>query len=468
MRSTILLIPVALLCMNVRGQKMDRTKPPQTPDLPVYKLPAVSQTTLPNGLEVILVEDRRFPLVTARLGFNAGAKYDPKELRGLSETTAALLSEGTKTRSARQIAEESAAIGGAVRADSSADSLVLAGNALAEHLPKLLNLMSDVARNANFPEDEVALRKENRKQELEAQRAQASYLADEKMAEVVFGSHPYARQEPTPESIDKLDRGALAGFRDKYLVPNNGGILILLGSLPPRKQVMDLITAEFGNWQKKEVPAAPAGDFPEPKPSIVLVDRPGSVQADIRIAQLAVDRSNPDYFPLLVGNSILGGGMTSRIFQNIREKEGYAYDAHSALRPLKDRGALSVVTQVRNEVIEPALKLALKEMKTIGTEPVSAEELSTAKNYLSGVFVIRLETQDGLASQLSATRLMGLPLEYLETYTARVRSVEPDQIKSVSQKYANPDKASIVVVGDASKIRGDLEKFGNVKVEKAE
>ncbi len=456
----------AVLILIAQGQTMDLTKPPQTADLPVYKLPPVFETTLPNGLTVLLVEDNRFPLVTARLGFHAGSKYDPKDLAGLSESTGALLTEGTTKRTSRQIAEEAASIGASLNGDSSPDSLVLAGNVLAENLPKFLNLLSDVARNANFPEDEVALRKQNRKQELEAQRSDASFLADEKFTEVLFDPHPYARQDPTPESIDRLTRGALVDFRDRYLAPNNA-VLVLLGAIPPRKQTLEMIEAEFGSWQKKALPAPPAAEFPEPKPSIVLVDRPGSVQADLRVGRLGVTRSEPDYFPLLVGNTILGGGTSSRIFMNIREKKGFAYDARSMAQPLKDSGTFAVITQVRNEVLTPALNAIFDEMKQISTQPVSADELETAKNYLSGVFVIRLETQDGLASQLAATKLMGLPLDYLEKYTTRVRAVTADQIRVVAAKYILPEKASMVIVGDASKISKQLEAFGKVTVEAA-
>ncbi len=456
----------AVLIFIAQGQTMDLTKPPQTADLPVYKLPPVYETRMPNGITVLLVEDNRFPLVTARLGFQAGSKHDPKDMAGLSESTGALLTEGTTNRTARQIAEEAASIGGMLRGDSSADSLVLAGNALAENLAKILNLMSDVARNANFPEDEVELRKQNRKQELLAQRSEASFLADEKFTEVLFSPHPYARQDPTPESIARLNRDALVSFRDRYLVPNNA-VLVLLGAIPPRKQALEMIQTEFGSWQQKEAPAAPAATFPEPKRTVVLVDRPGSVQADLRIGRLGVTRSEPDYFPLLVGNTILGGGTSSRIFMNIREKKGFAYDARSIAQPLKDSGTFEVVTQVRNEVLTPALEAIFDELKQIATAPVSADELATAQNYLSGVFVIRLETQDGLAGQLAATKLMGLPLDYLEKYTTRVRAVTPDQIRVVASKYVLPDKASMVVVGDASKISKQLEQFGKVTVEEA-
>ncbi len=448
------------------AQTIDRTKPPVTPDLPVYKLPPVYETTLPNGMRVVLVEDRRLPLVTVRLGFEAGSKFDPKDQAGLAESTGALLTEGTATRSSRQIAEELASIGGTLKAQVTSDSLVVAGNALAENTGRLLEILADVVRNASFPEDEVALRRQNRKQELLAEQSEASFWADKQLAAVVFGSHPYAVVSPTIASLDRLDRAALAGFRDRHLAPNNA-VLILLGAIPPREEALRAIRERFGGWERKEVPPAPPAVFPEPKRTVVLVDRPGSVQADIRVGHLAVNRLSPDFFPLWVGNSILGGGASSRMFMNIREKQGFAYDAHSSLQPKKDAGLFEAVTQVRNEVLGQALESVEAELTAMGKTPVSAAELSSVKNYLSGVFVIGLETQAGLAGQLLSMRLMGLPADYLETYTTRIRSVEPPGIQSAAGKYFSPRDAAIVVVGDAAKLKPALEKFGNVTVEKA-
>ena len=445
---------------------MDLTRPPQTPALPVYKLPPVLETKLDNGLAVLLIQDHRFPMVTARLGFQAGSKYDPPSLPGLSESTATLLSEGTWNRTARQIAEEVNGIGGSISASSSADLLVLGGNALSEYLPKLINLMADVARNASFPEDEVELHKQNRTQELLSQRSDASFLADEKFTELLFAPHPYSRQDPTLESIAALDRLALAGFRDRSLAPSNA-VLVLLGALPPPQEALDIVRAEFGSWQAREAPAPPPAEFPEPQRAIVLVNRPGSVQADIRIGRLGVPRHHPDYFPLLVGNSILGGGTSSRLFMNIRERQGFAYDVHSAAQPLQDSGTFAVVTQVRNEVLAEALEALLAEMRQIGSHPVSADELEATANYLSGVFVIRLETQDGLAAQVAAVRLMGLPLAYLENYTTRVRAVTREEIRAAAARYVDPERAAVVVVGDASRIAAQLESIGKVTVEEA-
>jgi zinc protease len=449
------------------AQASDRTHPPETPPIPVYKQPPASQSKLPNGLEVIVLEDARFPLVTARLMFRAGSKLDPKDLPGLAEATAAVLTEGTKTRGARQISEETDAIGGSLGASAGPDALTLSASALAENFTKMLALMADSARNAAFPQDEVDLFKQNRIQSLMAQRSEPGFLASEKMAELIYGTSPYAHIAPTPASVGKMEPKALASFRDTYLVPNNA-TLVLIGKLPARTQLMEAVTAQFGSWQQKPVPPAPKMDLPAPKRQIVLVDRPGSVQADIHVGRLAPAASGAEVFPLNVGTTILGGGTNSRMFKNIREKEGFAYDASSGYDRHRDAGDFEAVTQVRNEVLEPALKAVLAELDSMAKEPVAAGELAGAKNYLAGTFLLRLETQEVLANQLAGLKALGLPDDYLETYTTRVRSVQPDQIMAAARKYMAPEQAAIVVVGDASKIGAELKKFGAVTVVKAE
>jgi len=460
---TALVIVMTMSCQK----KIDRTKAPETKELPAFKLPAIYETALPNGLRVVLVEDRRFPLVNVRLAFEAGSKFDPQDSPGLAEAVSTLLTEGTKARPSKQIAEELADMGGALKAAAGPDGLTLQGNVLAENLPKLLDLLADVTLNASFPEDEVKMYKARRGQELLAERSDASYWADEKIAAVVFGSHPYARINPTPESIAKLDRGVLTQYHDRHLVPNNA-VLILLGSIPSRDESLGLIKARLDAWEKKDLPERPAAQFPPAAPSITLINRPGSVQADIRVGRIAVDRLSPDYFPMVVANTILGVGTSSRMFTNIREKQGFAYDAHSSLQPRKNSGLFAAVTQVRNEVVEPALKAVQDELQRMAKEPVPAAELADVKNYLSGNFVMSLETQGGLANQLATMKLLGLPANYLETYTTRVRAVQPAEIEAVAKKYISPESDGIVVVGDAAQIGKAVEKFGKVTVEKAE
>jgi zinc protease len=460
-------LSLLLFTAALAAQPFDRTRPPDSPPIPSYKLPPVEEAKLPNGLAIVMVEDQRFPLVTARLAFFAGARNDPPGLPGLAETVAALLIEGTPTRTSRQLAEQAAAIGGSLAGSADPDGLTLSGLALSEHAPKLLELMADVARNASFPENEVTLRKQNRQQELMGEFSSAGFIARWKFNQVVYGSHPYAHIAPTMQSLEKLDRKSVAAFRDQYLAPNNA-VLILVGKLPPRAQALKLIEAQFGSWPGKSVPAAPAAPLPDSRRQLVLVDRPNSVQADILIGRLAATRASPDYYPLLLARMILGSGGSSRMFVNIREKEGFAYDAHAETSPQKEAGTFVAVTQVRNEVVEPAMKAVFSELDRITSERVSAAELSAAKNLAAGSFLLRLETQTALADQFVMMRATGLPNDYLEKFTERVRAVEPGQVLAAAKKYMAPDKSAIVVVGDSSKVGKDVEKFGPVTAAKVE
>ena len=305
--------------------------------LPVFKLPSVFETALPNGLRVVLVEDRRFPLVTLRLAFQAGSKFDPKDLPGLSEAVATLLTEG------HQDAPFAADRRGTGRHGRRAQGGCRPGRV---HHPgqRARRESAEAARPAGG---------RHAQRGVPGRRGQAlqepAHPGTDRGAFATPRSGPTRRSprwssartrmraiNPTPESIGKLDRKLLAEFRDRHLVPNNA-VLILLGAIPSRDETLGLVTARLGSWQKKDLPARPAAEFPASARSITLVDRPGSVQADIRVGRLAVDRTNPDYFPLVVANTILGGGASSRMFTNIREKQGFAYDAHSSLQPRRMR-----------------------------------------------------------------------------------------------------------------------------------
>jgi len=463
MRFAILLLAAAAL----GAQTIDRTKEPATPPVPDFKLPPISETRLSNGLHVVLVEDARFPLVSARLNFHAGTRCDPPDLPGLATSTAALLVEGTRTRTSRQIAETMDSIGGSIHGLAGGDAVTLSADALAEHLDQLLDVLSDVARNASFPDDEVQLRKQQARQMLAQRRSQPAFLAEETLYRTVFGSHPYARYSATAESIAKLDRQAAVAYRDRWLAPNNA-TLIVLGPLPRRDAMVKTVEKYFGGWERKEVPAAPGGEIPAPRRQILLVDRPGSVQADIHVGRLAPVRSAPEYYPLMVGSLILGGGTSSRMFQVIREKQGFAYDAHSEYETRREAGIMKAVTQVRNEVLEPALRSLLEQLDLMGAAPVTATELSAAKNRIGGLYLIRFETQEGLATNLAAMDTLGLPADFLEKANRNVRNVEPDQLQAAGKRYVGGGDSTIVVVGDAAKIGEALKKFGEVTITKAE
>jgi zinc protease len=451
------------IALPLVAQTVDLSKPPISRDPRPYKLPPVSETKLPNGLSVVLAEDVRFPLVTARLIFLAGNKRDPKDIPGLAASVAAMLTQGTTTRTYQQIAEELDSLGGTLTASTGADSLAIDASVLAENTSKMLALISDVSRNAVFPTNELNLQKQNRKQTLLVQHSQPGYLANEEYRKLLFGDSPYAHVGPTAEAIDKIDQQALEDFRDNLLVPNNA-YLILVGKLPARADLLKAIANEFGSWQQKAVPALAAPKPPESKRQLVLIDRPGSVQADMRLGRIAATYSDGAFFPEMVGSVIEGGGPSSRLFLDIREKRGYAYDVHTEIDALLDAGTFSTVTQARNDVAADTLQGIIGHLDRMAKEPVEKQELTDAKSYANGVFLLGLEPQKGLADRLAQIRIMNLPNNYLETYTTRINSVEPEQIEAAAKKYMAPDTDTIVVVGDASKIQKPLEKIGTFQI----
>jgi zinc protease len=401
-----------------------------------------------------------------RLGFHAGARFDPPPLAGLSELAAQLLKEGTETRPARRFAEEVASIGGTLDARSTPDFLIASGSALSEHTAKLLALLADMTRHACFPDEEVELRKQNRLQELAHERSLPDVLAAERLCRLVFGDHPYSRLLPAAESIQRIGRDELVAFRSGLLRPQNA-VLVLVGPLGDRRLVIDAIESHFGDW-KADTPLLPAGgEFPEPARSFVLVDRSDSVQVDIRAGRRTVNRTHPDYFPLLVANTVLGSGASSRLFRILREQMGFGYDAHSQLEPRRQSVLFTAETQVRPEVAAAALEALLDQLRSLAREPVTAEELQTAQNFLTGTFAISLETPGALAGQLLSRRLNGLPADYLETFVPRVRAVTAGQVLAAAARYFDPQSLAIVLVGDASRVATQLEQLGPLQIEQA-
>jgi zinc protease len=295
--------------------------------------------------------------------------------------------------------------------------------------------------------------------------AEPAFLANEAFRKAAFQEHPYSRIGPTVASLDKIDQKTLAEYRDTFLVPNNA-YLILVGSLPARAAVTKTITELFGTWQKKALPEYKPAAVPAAQKQLVLVDRPGSVQADIEVGRTATVKRDPDYFPQAVGSVILGGGTNSRLFLDIREKRGFAYDAHTEPNAFDEAGTMAAITQIRNEVAPEGLAAVIEHMDRMAKEPVSAEELRDAKNLINGMYLIQLEPQAGLANQLVTMKVQNLPKDYLETYTTKINSVEPEQVQRVAKKYLATDNSTVVVVGDAEKLKGALEKVGKFTVVK--
>ncbi len=409
------------------------------------------EMTLPNGLKVIVFEDKRLPLVSYRLGFKTGTIYDPKASTGLTSAMTALLNEGTTTRSSQQLAGEIERLGASINASAGEDNTIVSASALSMYAPDVLKLMADVVLNPTFPESELALYKKNTIENLKYQRSQPAFLADEQISKAIYGTNPYSITSPTAADVAKLTRDNLIAYHTKMFTPNNA-TLIVVGDVN-RDDLLKQITANFGGWKKGTFEAMKF-DAPPTRSATTLtvVDRPGSLQSNIVIANIAIDRSNPDYFPVLVMNQVLGAGAPSRLFMNLREAKGYTYGAYSSFDTKRFGGNFQATAEVRTPVTGDSLKEFFYELNRIRNEKASEKELKDAKSYLSGVFPLRAETQEGLTNLLVSQQLYDLPADYLQTYRDKVNAVTLDDVERVAKKYIAPDKIAIVIVGDADEI----------------
>jgi len=422
------------------------------------RIPTPYQTVLPNGLTLVLVEDKRLPLVSYRLAFRTGDAHDPLELPGLTDMMCGLLTEGTTSRSSKQIAEEVERLGATLHAGAGSDFTTLSASALSVFGDKILELMADVTLRPSFPENEVELSRQNTKESLKQQRAQPSFLANEMVSRVMFGHHPYSRIAPTPESIDATTRDGLIAFHQRVFVPNNA-VFLIVGDVD-RKMIEERVISLFGSWQRGEAVTDAFPNAPDRRERVAyVIDRPGSAQSNIVIANKGVKRTNPDYFPLLLMHTVLGATASSRLFMNIREEKGYTYGAYSNLDTRRTAGTIRATAEVRTPVTGGSLKEFFYELDRIRNEPVSEKEIQDAKSYLTGVFPIRLETQEGLIDQLVQIKMLGLPDDYLRMYRDQVQAVTRDQIQTVAQKYVKPDEAAIVIVGDGAQILDQVEPY---------
>ena len=436
-----------------------RQMPPPLASRPL-NLPEQFATTLSNGLGLVVVEDKRLPLTSFRLAFRAGDANDPESRPGLSDMMAHLLTEGTATRTSRQIAEEVERYGATLAVGSSSDFTTVAASTLSVYADEILALLADVTLNAVFPQSEIDLARENTKQLLIQQRAQPNFLASERLSQVMFGNHPYARVSPTPEMLDVMTRDDLSRFRESTYIPNNA-VLMVVGDLE-RDKIIARIEHLFGGWQPGTPPHV---NFPAPPArsarAIYVVDRPGSAQSNIVIANQGITRTDTDYFPMLMMHTILGANASSRLFMNLREEKGYTYGAYSNLDARRLAGTFRATAEVRTPVTGASLHEFFDELNRIRDEAVSAEELKNAKAYLTGVFPIRIETQDGLVDQLVSIRMYELPSDYLKTYRDQINAVTADDIQRVARKYVMPDRAAVVIVGDAAEISSQVKPYSD-------
>lgn len=411
----------------------------------------VKRQFLDNGLILLIVERHNLPVVKVSLGINAGNLMEPAEKAGLSSLVASLLTEGTTGRTSEQISESIEFVGGSIGASGGDDYNSVSLSVLKKDIDLGFDLLSDVIFNPVFPEDKFDKKKERIKGNLKASEEDPGFLASREFKKALFGSHPYGRLiSGTAESIDNITREDLVEFHSTYYVPENS-VMSVVGAVEP-EEVEKLLEKYFSKWDMKKAarPSLPQVEAVR-KRETIKIDK-DLTQATIRLGHIGVSRDNPDYYAISVMNYILGGGgFASRLMQNIREEKGLVYDIHSYFSADRLGGSFQVGLQTKNESANTAIEEILKEIKAIRSIPVTDEELSDAKAFLTGSFPMRIETSSRIANFLVAVEFYGLGVSYIDDYPAYINKVSKEDVIRVAKKYLDPERFILVVVANQDK-----------------
>ena len=433
--------------------------PPFGKDKPLT-VPKITQQTLPNGLQVWVVPRNGIPRVDFVLAVRgAGFGADLADTPGRAKVLAGLLTEGTAQRTSKQIAEAAQAMGGSVGASASNDGISVFANALASHADGMARLLADVARQPAFPEAEVQLDKVNALQGLKAASTQPAFRAAKALDGAIYGRHAYGRTQETEAAINAVTAEGLRSEHARRFRPDRA-LLVITGRIGAA-QALKLAQATFGDWQGSgdAVPdvAPPAATTPVLR---LLLERPGSVQATVRLGRPGMAATGDEQVALRLTSAIIGTGISSRLNQNLREEKGYTYGARAGGQSWRVGGAITGGADVRNEVTAAAMNEYLKEYRRIGAEPVPEAELSMNKRFMAGSYLVNTQLQGALGRQLAGNWLVGLPADFLGKFVPAIQKVTASEVQAVGKKYFNPDEQSWVVVGDSSKIAEQLKVFG--------
>jgi zinc protease len=444
--------PVSVLAPEGARQQPPPLGQPVTP-----VLPEPAQKTLANGLTVIVARSSDLPLVTADLTIKTGAWADPAGLAGTVGMTADMLTEGTKTRSAQEIARQTEALGAILSSGGGVDSASVTLNVMPDKAPAAMAVMADVVRNPAFAPEELERQRQLALDGLQVAYQEPGSVAGFLAAPLVYGGTVFGHVAGgVPASIAKIQPADLARIHAAYFRPDNA-ILVLTGDITA-EQGFALAEQAFGDWKKPaaKLPAQPQVT-PKGAPRAVAVDLPGVGQAAVTVVEPAIARNDPAYYQGLVANTVLGGGYSARLNEEIRIKRGLSYGAASSLSARRTTGSFSARAQTKNESAPQVLRLIQGEMTRLAEAPPGAEELKARKSVLVGGYGRNLATTGGLADILGDLALYGVPLDEIAAYTGKVEAVEPGEVQAFARRVIDPAKASVIVVGDAKAFADGLK-----------
>lgn len=453
----VLAVQATILGATQETMKKKQAYPPVQKARDVH-FPAFEQKTLANGLRVVVIEHREAPSVTVQMLLRAGKAFDPPAKAGLAAATARLLREGTVTRSSQQIAQSIDSIGGNLGTYGSLDSAGASLQITSDQLDLGMDLLSDVVLHPSFPAEEVERWRRQTLNGLQVQQEDAGYLADAAFARAVFDGHPYGLPDDgTPESVRSLTRDDLVAFHRGHYIPNQA-IVAVVGDVKAA-DAFARVERAFGAWPRgKEREIAKVETAQREKPRIVVIDMPDAVQSEIRLGQTGIAFTDPDAFAADVYNSVLGGGSSARLNQEVRDKRGLSYGAGSGFTKAFQPGSFQASTFTKTESTVQALEVILDTLRALEKTLVPTAELDARKTYLSGVFPLQIETPEGIAAKVLEALKYGLGRDYIESYRGRIDAVTAEQVRSFAERRIHPESALVVVVGNASAFLPDLQK----------
>ena len=446
---------LSLFIVLTVSAQLDRSQRPQPGPAPVIQLGDFESFTLRNGLKVIVVENRKVPVVSFQLTLDIDPVQEGTS-KGYVDLAGSLMREGTKNRTKQQIDEQVDFIG----ANLSTFSTGMFGSALKRHQETLLELMSDILLNPTFPEAELQRNLNQIKSGLEANRNDANFMARNVAQVAVFGQdHPYG-EIMTPETLENITVDALKNYYNYYFKPNVA-YLVIVGDINAR-EARRLANRYFGKWKKGNVHRMTYPTQPMPEGNrVALANRDGAVQSIVYVTYpVEYTPANPDAIKASVMNSVLGGGVFSgRLMQNLREDKGYTYGARSNLSSDRLMGRFTASTEVRNSVTDSTVVEILGEMRRLINEPVEEETLQLVKNFMNGSFARSLESPRTIANFALNIKRYNLPEDYYATYLEKLHAVTVSDIQAMAAKYLKPDNAIIVVAGNRDDVIDNLKKF---------
>ena len=427
------------------------------------KLPEAAPIKLANGVTLLAIEDNRLPIALVRVQVeDAGAIYSPHP--GVAEFTAEMLTEGGAGRSGKQIADEAARLGTTLSSSApvAAEAALVEGSGLTSRFSEWLDLLCNVVLHPSFPADEFAALRQRWVARARLRETQPSNLADDALQRLIFGSHPAAVISPHAQALAALTPEMLAAWHRERYTPAKM-IVMCIGRVAVSSFAAKMEKI-LGGWKAAEANPAPP---PPPQPSavrrIVLIDRPGAAQTELAVGGLLMERRDPDFIPMGLLNAVFGGSINSRLFRILREEKGYSFSPGSVYGAYRFPGFWRVYAGVRTDTTAESLAIILGQLRRLCDEPIPAAELDQAKSAAVGGFALRLEQPAQVINQSYLRYRYGFSADYWERYPAKVNAVSASETQAVAQKYLSPDRAHIVAVGDASRIRAALEKLGKVE-----